>query len=134
MSTVDDLKRVPLFSELNRRQLGKLGRQFHERLLEPGMSAVQEGKMSGVGFFIVADGEAVVTVGGKQVATVGPGDYFGELALVSERERNATVTATTPLRLLVIPFWNFRNFALENPDVTWKLLEHVVDMLLPAHT
>ncbi len=80
----DDLRRVPLFSELNQRQLGRLGRLFRERRLDAGMSVVQEGKMSGVGFFIISEGTATVAVGGKQVARLGPGDHFGELAMISE--------------------------------------------------
>ena len=85
--------------------------------------------MSGVGFFVVGDGEAAVSVNGDEVATLGPGDHFGELALVSEAERTATVTAKTELRLLEIAFWDFRDFAHANPDVTWKLLQHVVGLL-----
>jgi CRP-like cAMP-binding protein len=125
----DDLKRVPLFSELSQRQLSRLGRLARERWLEPGTSVVQEGKMSGIGFFIVSEGAATVTIGGKQVATLGPGDHFGELAMITEKERTATVTATTRLRCLEIQFWDFRDFARENPDVTWKLLQHVVGVL-----
>lgn len=125
----DDLKRVPLFSELSQRQLSRLGRLTRERWLEPGTSVVQEGKMSGIGFFIVSEGAATVTVGGKEVATLGPGDHFGELAMITEKERTATVTATTRLRCLEIQFWDFRDFARENPDVTWKLLQHVVGVL-----
>jgi CRP-like cAMP-binding protein len=130
MSNVtDDLKRVGLFSELNQRQLDRLGRLFRERTLAPGMSVVREGTMSGVGFFIVSEGEATVTVGGKKVATLGPGDHFGELAMISERERTATVTAESEVVCREIPFWDFRDFALKNPDVTWKLLQHVVGVL-----
>ena len=132
MAIADDLKRVPLFSDLDGRQLKKLADRFRERTLEPGTSVVQEGTMSGVGFFVVAEGEATVTRDGKELATLGPGDYFGELALVSERERSATVTAKTKVRALEIPFWDFREFADGNPDVTWKLLQHVVEMLSPS--
>jgi len=128
----DDLKRVPLFADLDRRQLKKLADHFRERLLQPGSKPVQEGTMSGIGFFVLADGEATVSVGGKVVATLKPGDHFGELALVSEGERTATVTATTDLRVLEIPFYDFRDFALANPDVTWKLLQHVVSLLQPS--
>jgi CRP-like cAMP-binding protein len=122
----DDLRKVPLFAELDNRQLKKLASRFRERTVGPGTNVTTEGEMSGVGFFVVASGEAAVNVGGKDVATLGPGDHFGELALVSEAARTATVTATTELRLLEIPFWDFRDFAHANPDVTWKLLQHVV--------
>jgi CRP-like cAMP-binding protein len=125
----DDLKRVPLFSELDNRQLKKLAGLFHERTVSPGTRVVTEGQMSGVGFFVVGDGEAAVSVDGGEVASLGPGDHFGELALVTESERTATVTAKTELRLLEIPFWDFRDFAHANPDVTWKLLQHVVALL-----
>jgi CRP-like cAMP-binding protein len=125
----DDLQRVPLFEELDRRQLRKLAGLFRERTVNPGTRIVAEGQMSGVGFFVVGDGEAAVSVNGDEVATLGPGDHFGELALVSESERTATVTAKTELRVLEIAFWDFRDFAHANPDVTWKLLQHVVALL-----
>jgi CRP-like cAMP-binding protein len=125
----DDLKRVPLFEELDNRQLKKLAGLFRERTVGPGTNVTTEGQMSGVGFFVVGDGEASVRVNGNEVAKLGAGDHFGELALVSESERTATVTATTELRLLEIPFWDFRDFAHANPDVTWKLLQHVVALL-----
>jgi CRP-like cAMP-binding protein len=122
----DDLRKVPLFAELDNRQLKKLASRFRERTVGPGTKVTTEGEMSGVGYFVVGSGEASVNVGGKDVATLGAGDHFGEIALVSEAARTATVTATTELRLLEIPFWDFRDFAHANPDVTWKLLQHVV--------
>lgn len=124
----DSLKRVPLFADLDDRQARKLASRFRERTFEPGTSVVTEGTMSGVGFFVVVDGEAVVSVGGADVATLSAGDHFGVLALVSEAERTATVTVRTRLRCLEIPFWDFREFAHANPDVTWKLLQHVVSL------
>ena len=128
-SVGDQLKAVPLLSGLNDRQLKRLGQHFRERELQAGTEVVQEKTMSGVGFFVITEGEAVVSVGGREVAKLGPGDHFGEVALISERERTATVTAVTALRCLEIPFWDFREFAMANPDVTWKLLQHVVDLL-----
>lgn len=129
---VDDLARVKLFSGLNTRQLRKLARHVKEREYRPGVAVVEEGTMSGVGFFIVADGEASVSVDGQEVARVGPGEHFGELALISEDVRTATVTAVTRLRCLVIAFWDFRRFARDNPDVAWKLLQHLAGLLLDA--
>jgi CRP/FNR family transcriptional regulator, cyclic AMP receptor protein len=127
----DDLARVPLFADLGRRDLKELANLFRERTLRPGTKPVQEGKMSGIGFFVIVDGEAAVSIGDTVVATLRPGDHFGEVALISRRERTATVTATTPLRVLVIQFYDFREFALANPAVMWKLLEHVVARAYP---
>ena len=129
----DDLARVPLFADLGRRQLQKLAELSKERTVPAGTIPVQEGTMSGIGFFVVVEGEAAVSVNGNGVATLKPGSHFGELALISEAERTATVTATTELRLLEIPFYDFRDFAHENPDVMWKLLQHVVAMLYGDH-
>jgi CRP-like cAMP-binding protein len=128
----DELKGVPLFADLDKGQLKRLGRRFRERTLPQGSTPAQEGTMSGVGFFVLADGEASVSVNGNVVRKLGPGDHFGELALVNEAERTATVTATTDLRVFEIPFYDFREFALANPDVTWKLLQHVVELLARA--
>ena len=118
-----------LFSGLNQRQLKQLARVVKERQFSPGVNVVSEGTMSGVGFFIVADGEAAVSVEGVEVARLGPGDHFGELALITEDARSATVTAVTRLRCHVIAFWDFRRFARDNPDVAWKLLQHVARLL-----
>lgn len=126
----EELARVRLFACLNARQLRRLARTVKVREFRPGVEVVQEGSMSGVGFFIVTDGEASVTVDGSEVATIGPGDHFGELALITEGERTATVTAVTRLRCLVIPFWDFRRFAKENPDVSWALLQHLAGLLV----
>jgi CRP/FNR family transcriptional regulator, cyclic AMP receptor protein len=130
-TAAEELKRVELFSGLSRRQLQKLAATFHERSFVPGASIVREGAMSGIGFFVIVEGEATVSVGGKEVAALGPGDYFGEFALINENERTATVTAQTSLRCLEIPFPDFRKFAHANPDVTWKLLQHVTSLVQP---
>ncbi len=130
----DELKRVPLFSSLSQRQLKQLARTFKERRFRPGTSMVQQGQMSGVDFFVIAEGEASVSVDGKEVARLGPGDHFGELALIAERVRSATVTAETPLRCLVTASWHFRKFARDNPDVSWKLLQHLAGLFTEAQS
>ena len=124
------LKQVPLFNQLNQRQLKRLAAKFRERRFLPGATVVRQGKMSGVGFFVVVEGEASVSVDGKNVAQLGAGDYFGELALIAERERTATVTAETALECLEIPIWDFREFVKNDSDVSWKLLRQVVGRLL----
>jgi CRP-like cAMP-binding protein len=126
----DELQRVRLFEGLSQRHLRQLGKLVKEREFGPGVKVLEEGTMSGICFFIVSEGEASVSVEGTEVARIGPGDYFGELALITEDARSATVTAVTPLRCLSIAFWDFRKFAKDNPDVTWKLLQHVARLLV----
>jgi CRP-like cAMP-binding protein len=125
----DELKRVPLFSGLSQRQLKQLARGFREREVKSGTPVIREGEKSGISFFVIVDGTATASVGGNEVRKLGPGDHFGELALISERVRSPTVTADEPMRCLVMGFWDFRRFAKQNPDVTWKLLQHVVELL-----
>jgi len=126
---VDDLAKVPLFSDLNQRQLRKLAKGFKEKNFGQGRTIVREGHMDGVGFFVIAEGTATVSVSGVNVAIIGPGDHFGELAMITERVRGATVTAETPLRCLMMAFWDLRQFAKDNPDVSWKLHQHLASVL-----
>jgi CRP-like cAMP-binding protein len=125
----DTLKRVPLFATLSQRQLRRLRKDFKERTYRPATTILREGEMSGVDFFVIVEGEASVTMGRKDVGRLGPGDHFGELALILERERRATVTAVEPVRAVAMAAWNFRKFVHENPDVAWKLLQHVAGLL-----
>jgi CRP-like cAMP-binding protein len=124
-----DLKLVPLFSDLNQRQLRQLSRHFKEKSYRPGTEIVREGEMSGVDFFVILEGEASVSVHGNQVGTLAPGTHFGELALIAERVRLSTVTAVTPMRCLVMASWHFRQFVNKNPDVSWKLMQYLVNLL-----
>ena len=129
-SLAEELKRVPLFSGLSQRQLRRLANDFRDRLVPAGSLLTKQSEMYGFHFFVIAEGEAAVIVDGTRVRTMGPGDHFGELAMITERERTATVEAVTPLRCHTIQFWHFRAFAKKNPDVTWKLLQHVAGLLL----
>ncbi len=127
--TSDLLAGVPLLSGLDRKHLEKLSKDFSERTFRAGSVVVREGDEHGIGFFVVADGEGVVTVGGREVGKVSRGSYFGEVALISDRKRTATVTATTDLRCLVMTLWDFRSFVQGDSEVAWKMLEHVGGML-----
>jgi CRP-like cAMP-binding protein len=129
-SVAEDLGRVPLLSGLSQRQLRQLAKDFKTRPVPAGALLTKQGEMSGVAFFVIAEGEAAVIVDGERVGTMGPGDHFGELAMISESERTATVEALTPMRCHTIQFWHFRAFAKKNPDVMWKLLQHVAGILL----
>jgi CRP-like cAMP-binding protein len=123
------LKTVPLFSGLSQRQLKRLARDFREREIKSGTRLMREGEMSGISFFVIVEGTATVSVDGDEIRQLGPGDHFGELALISKRVRSATVTADGPMRCLGMRFWDFRRFAKENPEVIWKLLQYVVALL-----
>ncbi len=127
--TADLLAGVPLLSGLDRKHLEQLARDFTERTFPAGSVVVREGDEHGIGFFLVASGEGVVSVGGKEVAKVQRGSYFGEVALISDRVRTATVTATTDLDCLVMTRWDFRAFVRGDAEVAWRLLQHVGGML-----
>jgi CRP-like cAMP-binding protein len=131
MSTnvIDALARVPLLSGLDRKQLEKLSRDFSERTFPAGSVVVKEGEERGIGFFVVADGEAVASVAGAEVSRLGPGSHFGEIALISDRVRTATVTAITDLHCYVMTLWDFRSFVQGDAEVAWKLLEQLASML-----
>jgi CRP-like cAMP-binding protein len=129
VETVEALKRVQLFSGLNQRELKRLARNVRETTHDAGTTVVREGRMSGVGFFVLVEGEASVSVAGEEVTRLHAGDHFGELALISERVRGATVTALTPLTCLVLDSWDFRSLVKGSPETAWKLLQHVVHLL-----
>jgi len=130
MSDIADLLAgVPLLSGLDRKHLERLARDFSQRNFPAGSVVVREGDERGIGFFVVESGEAVVTVRGEQVATVTRGGYFGEVALISDRVRTATVTASTDLTCQVMTMWDFRAFVRGDAEVAWKLLEHVGGLL-----
>ncbi|HET8872431.1 MAG TPA: cyclic nucleotide-binding domain-containing protein, partial [Gaiellaceae bacterium] len=81
---------------------------------------------SAVGFFVIEDGQARVTVQGEQRRMLGPGDYFGEIALITQGARTATVTAATELKTFGMTFWEFRPLVEETPSIAWKLLQGAV--------
>ena len=130
---VELLASVPLFATLDKKHLQRLAKDFTERTFPAGAVVVREGDEHGVGFFVVAEGEGVVTVGGREVGRVKPGDHFGVVALITDRRRTATITAETELKTLVMTFWDFRAFVKSDAEVAWTLLEHVGSLLQDRH-
>jgi CRP-like cAMP-binding protein len=126
---VTALRRVPLLGGLNDRELERLARDFTERSFPAGSTIVKEGDEKGVGFFVITDGEASVSLRGKELAKLGPGDHFGEVALISDRIRTASVTATTDVHCFVTTLWEFRSFVKGNADLAWRLLERLAELL-----
>jgi CRP/FNR family transcriptional regulator, cyclic AMP receptor protein len=115
------LKRVPLFADLDDRELQQIASSMRERKFKTGDTVTQEGA-GGVGFFVVEEGEADVTVGGETRGSVGPGDYFGEIALINESPRTATITARTDMVCYGMTPWDFRPLVESNSAIAWKLL------------
>jgi CRP/FNR family transcriptional regulator, cyclic AMP receptor protein len=126
MSTmVDSLREVPLFRDLSSRDLRQLAASMSEQSYEPGDVVVAEGK-GGVGFFVILEGHAKVSRGGEDRARLGPGDYFGEMALIDGDDRTASVHADSELRCAAMTMWSFRPFVKDHPDVAWSLLTALV--------
>ncbi len=103
----DLLQRVPIFSGLDRKELERIATSMKQRTFEAGDNVTTEGA-GGVGFFVIEDGEAKVTIGGEERRRLGPGDYFGEVALLNESARTATIVAETDLRCYGLTSWEFR--------------------------
>ena len=118
----DLLKRVPIFSGLDRKELERIATSMKERTFRAGDKVTSEGQ-SGVGFFVIEDGAAKVTVGGEERRRLGPGDYFGEVALLNESARTATITAETDLRCYGMTSWDFKPLVETHSSIAWKLLQ-----------
>ncbi len=125
------LKSVPLFSDLHGRELDLLAASFKERQFDAGDTIAAEGT-TGIGFFVIGEGEVAVTVHGTERATLGPGDYFGEVALIDDGQRSASIVASTPVTAYGLTAWEFRPFVESNGRVAWKLLQTVAQRLRAA--
>jgi CRP/FNR family cyclic AMP-dependent transcriptional regulator len=128
---VEAVKRVPLFAELSRRELEQIARLFKERRFAAGETVAQEGS-GGAAFYLIDAGEATVRVGGSERSLLKPGDYFGEISLIDEGARSATITAATDLVCYGLTFWDFRPLVQENAAISWKLLQFMVKRLRGA--
>jgi CRP-like cAMP-binding protein len=127
----DLLRSTALFADLDDATLAHLASDFIPRDFPEGAVLAEEGK-GGLNFFVVESGEAAVSVGGTTVGTIGPGQSFGEIALVDKSARSATITATSEMRTYALPVWSFRSFVETRPDVSWRLLEILADRLRAA--
>ncbi len=120
--SVDMLRRVPLFQDMSARDLKKLTASFSDRPFQAGEKLTVQGH-GGAGFFIIESGEATVTVDGEVRGTLGAGDYFGEIALIDEGTRTATVTASTDGQAYGLTSWVFRPLVQKDASIAWPLLQ-----------
>ncbi|TML06682.1 MAG: cyclic nucleotide-binding domain-containing protein [Actinobacteria bacterium] len=127
----DAMRRVPLFAELSEGELEQVARLFKQRTFTAGETVAREGS-GGAAFYLIESGKASVSVAGQQRAGLGPGDYFGEIALIDEGARSATITADDDLRCYGLTYWDFRPLVQENAAICWKLLQFMVGRLRAA--
>jgi CRP-like cAMP-binding protein len=125
------LRQVPLFTDLDKKELQGLASTMKERQFDAGDTIACEGA-TGIGFFIIDDGEATVSVHGDEVGTLKHGDHFGEVALIDDGARTATITAKTPLKCYGLTSWEFRPLVEHNAKLAWKMLETMAKRLRDA--
>ena len=132
MAEVEEvLAQVPLLSKVRDKERKRLAKHMSERRFSEGDTVTAEGQ-SGIGFFVIEEGNATVSLHGEQVRTLGPGDYFGEIALIDEGPRSASITAATDMRCRGIAAWEFRSFVQKHSEVAWPLLEMLAQRLREA--
>jgi CRP-like cAMP-binding protein len=120
MATADDLADIPLFDSLSEDELEQLAAWFEVKTVSGGVRLASEGA-SGYSFYVLVEGSAVVTAEDETVATYGPGDFFGEIAILGDGRRTATVTTTSPARLLVLFGTEFRGMQQSQPEIAGRL-------------
>jgi CRP/FNR family transcriptional regulator, cyclic AMP receptor protein len=128
---VNLLAKVPMFAGCTKRELVAIADAAKEVEHPEGHVIAREGDR-GVGFFLILEGTARVSIGGKGRATLGPGDFFGEISLLDRGPRTATVTSSSPIRLVGITAWVFRGLIEQHPSIGIKLLEVIAQRLREA--
>jgi CRP-like cAMP-binding protein len=128
---IEALQRVPLFGDLSKHEIQQVARLFKERRFPKGETIIKEGS-GGAAFFVIEAGEATVFIGGKERSTLKPGDFFGEIALIDEGPRMATITAASEMLCYGLTFWDFRPLVESNGEIGWKLLQRMAQMLRAA--
>ena len=127
-ASADVLKKVPLFAGLDKRELDQIAATMRERRFSAGDTVTEEGA-GGAGFFVVEEGQADVLVEGQQRGTIGAGDYFGEIALLTGSDRTATIKATSEMVCWGMTPWDFRPLVESNSAIAWKLLTAMAEKL-----
>jgi CRP/FNR family transcriptional regulator, cyclic AMP receptor protein len=127
---VELIKKVPLFAHCSKRELQEVAQLADEIDLREGKEMTRQGSR-GREFFVLLEGTANVTKNGRRINTLGTGDFFGEIALVSDTPRTATVTATSPVRALVVTDRSFRRLLEDSPSIQSKVLTALAERLAP---
>ena len=131
--SLDLIRGVPLFAEADDGFLEQLVGEFMERTFAAGETLAEEGEV-GRTFIVIEKGEVTVAVHGKEVARLGPGDSFGEMALIDKSARSATVKAETEVHGYQLPVWSFRPLVESHPEMAWALLEALAERVRVAES
>lgn len=116
----DELRGTSLCGDLSDEELARVAEWFDATSFSEGVKVAGEGA-PGYSFFVIADGTAVVSSGGDELARLGPGDFFGEVAILGDGRRSATVTTTSPARLFVMFGTEFRQLQEAQPEIATRL-------------
>jgi CRP/FNR family cyclic AMP-dependent transcriptional regulator len=127
------LAAVPIFSGCSRKELAIIARAAKPVAHNAGAVIAREGER-GIGLFLILEGTCTVSIGGRKKSTLGPGQFFGEIALLDGGPRTATVAADTDVRLLGLTEWMFRGLLAEHPSIALKTLESVAGRLRAVAT
>ena len=131
--SIELIRGVPLFAQADQKFLDRLAGEFIERTYAPGETIAEEGE-SGRTFVVIERGEVTVTVHGQEVGKLGPGDAFGEMALIDKAARSATVKADTEVHGYQLPVWSFRPIVESHPEMAWALLESLAGRVRTAES
>ena len=127
------IRGVSLFADADDAFLQRLAHELIERTYAPGERITEEGE-AGRTFIVIESGEVTVTVHGREVGKLGPGDAFGEMALIDKSARTATVTADTEVHGYQLPVWSFRPLVESHPEMAWALLEALAQRVRVAES
>lgn len=131
--SIDLIRGIPLFAEADDKFLDRLAAEFIERTYPPGEAITEEGE-AGRTFVVIERGEATVTVHGQEVGKLGPGQAFGEMALIDKSARSATITADSEVHGYQLPVWSFRPLVESHPEMAWALLEALAERVRTAES
>jgi CRP-like cAMP-binding protein len=126
-----DLSSVKLFAGLPQKELKTLEHDLNE-VRQPAGKEIMITGHNGVGFLVILEGEAEVLVAAGHTHKLGPGDSFGEMAMLDEKGRSATVTALTDMKLVSVPHWEFKDFLTAHPEVAYRMLQTMSERLREA--
>lgn len=125
--SIDALRSVPLFADLDDDELTRVASVFKQRRFADGETVIQQGS-GAAAFFVIDSGEARVIVDGGERRLLGPGEHFGEMALIDAGTRTATVIASGALECAGVTFWDFQPLVEANGVIGWKLLRSLIEI------